>query len=212
MDKVKFELHTPQVVTLKTTGKIVPGQFGEQTFYVLQDGRAMYLDLAVSQKLNFMEVRPGESVSICKRGKGVWDIELSPATERMRTARFGRQIPPDANESEVGRQVRQTLENIAEGRSPAAPRPQAVPARYPEASALTPAPGATAVTSSHSYSTGNSSKLEDALKSVVSAVHGAAEYAKTIGYAMPQFTSEDLRTMANTLIIDAQRNGGSRAA
>jgi hypothetical protein len=49
-------------------------------------------------------------------------------------------------------------------------------------------------------------RLENALKVAVAAAYAASEYAKTIGYAaMPQFTSEDLRTMANTLIIDAQR-------
>jgi len=51
-------------------------------------------------------------------------------------------------------------------------------------------------------------RLEDALKTVVAAVHATNEYAKTIGYAMPQFTSEDLRTMANTLMI-AAKNGGN---
>ena len=50
-------------------------------------------------------------------------------------------------------------------------------------------------------------RLEDALKTVIAAVHATHEYAKTIGYAMPQFTSEDLRTMANTLIIDGQKGG-----
>jgi hypothetical protein len=53
-----------------------------------------------------------------------------------------------------------------------------------------------------------STKLEDALKTVVAAVHSTTEYAKSIGYAMPQFTSEDLRTMANTLMI-AAKNGGN---
>jgi len=53
-----------------------------------------------------------------------------------------------------------------------------------------------------------STKLEDALKTVVAAVHSTNEYAKSIGYAMPQFTSEDLRTMANTLMI-AAKNGGN---
>jgi hypothetical protein len=51
-------------------------------------------------------------------------------------------------------------------------------------------------------------KLEDALQTVVAAVQATNEYAKTIGYAMPQFTSEDLRTMANTLMI-AAKNGGN---
>ena len=60
-------------------------------------------------------------------------------------------------------------------------------------------------------------KLEDALKTVVAACHAANQYAKEIGFQMPPFTSEDLRTMANTLIIDTQKqnsngyyNGGGR--
>lgn len=52
-------------------------------------------------------------------------------------------------------------------------------------------------------------RLEDALKTVVAACHAARSYAKEIGYeAMPQFTGEDLRCMANTLIIQA--SGGGR--
>ena len=53
-------------------------------------------------------------------------------------------------------------------------------------------------------------KLEDALKTVVAACHSAREYAKQIGYeGMPPFTSEDIRTMANTLMIQ-NGNGGAR--
>jgi len=53
-------------------------------------------------------------------------------------------------------------------------------------------------------------KLEDALKTVVAACHAAREYAKQIGYeGMPPFTSEDIRTMANTLMIQ-NGNGGLR--
>jgi hypothetical protein len=50
------------------------------------------------------------------------------------------------------------------------------------------------------------SKLEDALKTVVAAVFAATQYAKQIGYQIPPFTSEDIRTMADTLMI--QHGGG----
>jgi hypothetical protein len=40
---------------------------------------------------------------------------------------------------------------------------------------------------------------------VIAAVHAAQEYAKSIGYAVPQFTSEDLVTMANTLMMQSGR-------
>jgi hypothetical protein len=57
-------------------------------------------------------------------------------------------------------------------------------------------------------STRPKTRLEDALKTVVQACHAAHLYAAELGFQMPPWTSEDLRTMANTLIIDAQRNGG----
>jgi hypothetical protein len=54
-------------------------------------------------------------------------------------------------------------------------------------------------------------KLDDALKTVLSAVFSATQYAKEIGYQMPPFTSEDIRTMANTLMIQ-NGNGGRHVA
>src|SRR5437763_1042040 len=88
MEKIKFQANVPESVTLRHgNGKIVDGRFGEQVYYSLADGRCMYLDLGVAQKLNVLEVQAGESVSICKRGGGVWDVWLSPETEKMRAAR-----------------------------------------------------------------------------------------------------------------------------
>jgi hypothetical protein len=52
------------------------------------------------------------------------------------------------------------------------------------------------------------SRLARALCAVVDAVHRAQCHAKEIGFeAMPQFTSEDIRTMANTCLIESGRNG-----
>jgi len=88
MEKVKFQTNAPEQVTLRhAAGKIVDGRFGQQVYYSLADGRCMYLDLGVAQKLNVLEVQAGESINICKRGGGIWDVWLSPDTERMRAAR-----------------------------------------------------------------------------------------------------------------------------
>jgi hypothetical protein len=37
--------------------------------------------------VNLLEVQPGESVAVCKRGKGVWDVWLTPETEKLRSAK-----------------------------------------------------------------------------------------------------------------------------
>src|ERR1700691_1361035 len=56
---------------------------------------------------------------------------------------------------------------------------------------------------------GPKTKLEDALETVVAAAYAAEQYAKQIGYtSMPHFSSEDIRTMANTLMIQ-NGNGGA---
>lgn len=63
--------------------------------------------------------------------------------------------------------------------------------------------------SDHPQPTTIRTKLEDALCTVVTACHAAAEHAKRIGFQMPPFSSEDIAKMAMTLTIES-RNGGSR--
>jgi hypothetical protein len=93
-EKVTFVPNEPVTVTLRyPAGKIVPGRFGEQVMWGLSDGRVMFLDLDVAQKVNLLEPQAGESINICKRWNGQkgqpvrWDVWLSPATEKMRAVR-----------------------------------------------------------------------------------------------------------------------------
>jgi hypothetical protein len=217
MDKVKFELHTPQVVTLKSTGRIVDGNYGQQTYYTLQDGRAMYLDLGPAEQINQLGVRPGESIAICKRGKGAWEVALTPATERMRAARFGRQIPPDADESQVGRQVRQTLENISEGRPPAAPRPQAVPDQiarrldsHPGAGVSVPAPGQAAYVASHSITANNNNPLVTEANNLVDVYAAVLDRALTMYQG--RIKPDEIRSIVLSAYIQQGKQRGSSYA
>jgi len=69
--RVDFEPNTPQCVRLKyPVGKIVSGMYGEQIYYSLSDGRVMYLDLAVGQKVNELACKPGEPILIMKKWSG----------------------------------------------------------------------------------------------------------------------------------------------
>ena len=54
-------------------------------------------------------------------------------------------------------------------------------------------------------------QLADALKTAIAAAGAAEEFAKSINYSV-RFSSEDIRTMANTLLIGKQREmqGGYR--
>jgi hypothetical protein len=81
MEKVQFQPNTPECVRLKyPVGKIVSGVYGEQIYYTLADGRAMYLDLHVGQKVNELAARPGDPIMIMKKWSGkktdkpVWHV------------------------------------------------------------------------------------------------------------------------------------------
>ena len=85
LDKIRFEINTPVAITLKhASGKIVSGHFGEQVYYSLEGGRCCYLDLDVAQKVNMLEPQAGETIMICKRNSKIWDVWLSPETEKFR--------------------------------------------------------------------------------------------------------------------------------
>jgi hypothetical protein len=93
-EKVTFPPNEPVTVTLQyPAGKIISGNFGEQVMWGLADGRVMFLDLAVAQKINHLDPQQGESFVIARRWNGqkgskvVWDVWLSPETEKTRAAR-----------------------------------------------------------------------------------------------------------------------------
>jgi len=96
-EKITFEPNLPVTVTLAyPQGKIVSGRFGEQVMLGTADGRVMFLDLAVAQKVNLLEPQAGESITICKRTSKDWAVWLTPDTERMRAAKRPGPVPVNA--------------------------------------------------------------------------------------------------------------------
>lgn len=197
----EFPPNVPVEVSLAfPAGKIIATPGGEQrVMYSLAGGKIMFHDMATSQAINSLGVKPGQPFYVRKehsgkRGdKATWRAWLSPN--------------PAAGEQSDGTFV------VPSNGKPAADGSQ---------------PPATVSTDSQSADTGNhgstsgsnghaavpampreraKSKLEDALKTVVAAIFAATQYAKEIGYQIPPFTSEDIRTMANTLMI---QNGGAK--
>jgi hypothetical protein len=125
-EKVTFEQNVPVTVTLQyPQGRIVSGNFGEQVMFSLMGNQIMFLDLAVAQKINMLEVQAGESITIIKRNSKMYDVNLTPGTETMRKIRSTHY--EEEPESPVMTQMRGTMANIQEGRPPAAPRPMPVP-------------------------------------------------------------------------------------
>lgn len=207
---LRFAPNVPVEVALKwPDGKIVSGQYGEQMYYSLTDGRAMYLPMDVGAKINLLELAPGELFTIAKRHSGhkgdipTWDVRK----HGERYEPLDEQPPELPSDLEV--QLRDSIHQV-QARRIQQPAPAPIGSSTTGAAAISPCqdkptPAPAASLTEHANPTRPRTKLEDALKTVVQACHAAQLYAAEIGFAMPPWSSEDLRTMANALIIDSQR-------
>lgn len=203
MNKVQFETNMPEKVTLKfpvghPANKIVDGRFGEQVYYSLADGRCMYLDLGIAQKLNLLEVAAGETVAICKRGKGRWDVWLTPETEQMRRAK-----EPATLES----QLRGSVSDACERRHNVLRLPN------PEAGVTAPAPDAAAtrtVSSGHNNSTPNRNSLVDEANALVDAY--AVVLARALDTYQGRIKPEEVRSILLSAYIQQGKAGKYAAA
>jgi hypothetical protein len=186
---LRFATNQPQELRLRfLEGKEVESQFGGmQHMFTCEEG-AFYVSDTVggilAEQIKRLGIRAGEPVEICKR-------EVSNGNGRKgiqwQVERVGAPMGEQTNGTFV---VPSDLEQKLAASIDAARKPPV------QAQAAVERP---------------KTKLEDALRTVVAAVFSAQEYARSIGFSsMPQFTSEDIRTMANTLMI--QSEGGKRNA
>lgn len=206
--KLVLEPNVPQEIALKfPTGKIVESQYSEekQVYFSLADGRSMYVSLGVAQSITNLMLGNRESFFICLRWNGDkkqprrHDVWLTPAGEKARaTQEMEPPIPvPAEDPSELERQLAASIQALQAKRDAARKPPAAEPA--PVSRPVAPAASAERPRT----------KLEDALRTTVSALHAANLYAKEIGFAMPQFSGDEICRMVNTLIIDGQRSAGN---
>jgi hypothetical protein len=203
---VEFSPNIPVEVALRfATGKTVGGMNGDRVMFSLADNRVMFLDLGVALKVSRLGVKAGEKFFISKTWSGKkgeaheWTAWLSPETE-LKRAQAEAQA---AGDEETAAKYQGTIDRRLRAGEQANGTfvVDALPDPKPPALATEVAPNPSTAQARPS------TRLEDALRTVVAACHAAAEYAQQVGYkAMPQFTSEDIRTMANTLMI--QQGGG----
>ncbi len=198
-EKVTFLPNVPVQVALKwPDGKIVSGNYGDQMMYSLTDGRICFLDLDVANKISALELKPGEPFGICK----LWNGDKKQKV-RWDVYRTGERYVPDEEAPEPPPDATIQIE-----RKPPVP---IIGASVPPRVATTPAPLAqvngNGTSNPHVVVTDGRPKtrLEDALKTVVQALHSTNEYSKSIGYAMPQFGADEICRMVNTLLIGSGR-------
>ena len=211
-DVLNFEFGQPQEVAIKfTEPKVFDGTYGERCMYSLTDGRVMYHDPLTVARIKSLGITPGELFFITKHKRGrltEWEVSREqPAPAKTGLGTFGghkktfKPLPDlvatvaarNGGGSNLEEQLQASIDMVQRRKLEAKLNAEAE-AMAPAATVQRP-----------------QTKLEDALKTVVAAAHAAQEYARSIGFAsMPQFTSEDIRTMANTLMI--QHGQQQRAA
>lgn len=181
---VEFEPNVPvQVALAFGDGKIVEGRSGSRVMYSLVGEKVMFLDPDVGRKIDQLGVKARQPFCICKgqtgrKSDGIeWRVWVQDGIGELGDGTFA--VPRQAGA----------------GVQPPAP-----------VRAASQPPITHNGDGSRNGGQGNGrAPLEDALKTVIAAVHAAQEYAKSIGYAVPQFTSEDLVTIANTLMMQSGR-------
>jgi hypothetical protein len=199
-EKLRFHTNVPLAVSLiYKDGLPVSGKYGDQIMYTVNTEageRVMYVDPIVGRKIDEAGIGPNEWFRLGKfevrngvRSHVEWKVERIPPEEEVPGVATP-EPPPHVS-----------------ARANAPPQPTTPP---PEPANGTPAlPAAAAPAPDPAPAPRPQTKLEDALKTVVAACHAATLFAKEIGFAMPNFTSEDIAKMAMTLTIEA-RNGGAR--
>jgi hypothetical protein len=212
LDKIKFVTNVPIECALKyPEGKLCDSQFGDpQYMFTTTEDRCFFVAEKVAAKIHGLRLKVGEPIDITKAevdfGHGRKGIEWQIAKVGVADP----QPQPKGKRGVVGEQPDGTFALPAPERALSAPA-QAAASQPPMKHNGNGNSNGTNGTNGSNGNGGNPhvviadgrprTMLEDALKTVVAAVHATTEYAKSIGYAMPQFTSEDLRTMANTIMI-----------
>lgn len=216
-NKIAFSVNEPVEVALKyAEGKLSPSPYsGDEWYYTLTypEGMAMYLPGEVSAKLHTLEIRPNEKFWICKRKPAgqkrvnwdVWRGEAKGPVERRLDAEGERsQLTRD-----LGRSIDRVTTDRANGKSAhgelaipingGADRPLPTPPPHAEPASIVPNKPAQASTQAQPTP---KTIEESAVLTAIRAFHAGQEYARSLGFGVT-FTSEDIRALAITLVINA---------
>lgn len=173
-NRVNIEPNVPTDLAFRwTDGVNLKGQYGPCVRFVTMDNKTLLLPEPAANQLRALKLQPGETVRVCKHQAG-----RQTHWKFEKTAKEGEQ--PDGT-FQVRAPEGKAIANGARNGQP---------------------PSSNSRPDTDNHNTRPATRLEDALCTAVAACHRAHKYAEKIGYAaMPQFSSEDIRTMANTLLI-----------
>jgi hypothetical protein len=214
MNIVRFEMNVPTEVTLQSSeGVAVEGRYGTRIMFTLADGRVMYLPPIIANKIE--GIPAGEtfklrkaSVKTGQKRSVEWELERLDPDEREKPA-DGVDAPETqlehdlrvsaemANAKKAGLGVQPATSIDRDDIPPFAPLNNGHIGGSENGSAPSPC---TLVPSAPA------TKLEQALKTAISAAHNAEKFGSEIGYVV-RFDADAIKSMAITVLINmSERN------
>ena len=183
----------PEIVALAfDQGKMVTSHLdgSSQVLLTFTDGRRWYVSIFTANRIHEAGILARQQFEVTKLGRGINDWQIVPLSAQPGaapgTVPFAPVSAGPATQSNTS-----TCDGNGRALPPQAlaPRPAAPPAPDQRSQTISPA----------------SAKLMACLKSAIDAAKEAEVYAKAQDFEL-RFSSEDVRTMANTLAM----NGGAR--
>ena len=216
---LRFETNIPVEVALQNeVGITVAGRYSDRVMYKLSDDRRMYVAPYVARCISDLKIRVGEPFRICKRYvKNGRSKTVDWLVERL-DADFETHLERDLQASIDLANSRNETSATASPATSEPPKPViALPRRVTKAPDLhakvpTPVYGSANGHSPSSLPNGSvdekqllpDTQLTHALKTAISAAVEAERFAKTLDYNI-RFTTDDVRSMAITILIGMQQ-------
>jgi hypothetical protein len=210
---LRFEMNVPMEVALQSAeGVAIEGRYGTRMMFSLADGHVMYVPLIVATKIKAEGILPGERFDLCKaavktgKKRSVeWLLErIDPGQAREGAANS---MAPDAPETPLEHDLRVSAEMA---KNKAGLRPQPAPCSRaeeipPSAPLDEPHLGSNgnngAQTLSKNVPSAPTTKLEQALRTAISAAHNAEKFGSELGYVV-RFDADAIKAMAITVLIN----------
>ena len=209
MNIVRFEMNVPTEVTLQCSeGVAVEGRYGTRIMFNLADGRVMYVPPIIATKIEGIPagetfklrkaaVKTGQKRSVewllerldPDEGENPTDVVDAPETPLERDLRVSAEM---ANAKKAGLGVQPATSIDRDDIPPFAPLSNGQIGNRENGSALSPC---TCMRSAPA------TKLEQALKTAISAAHNAEKFGSEIGYVV-RFDADAIKSMAITVLIN----------
>jgi hypothetical protein len=196
---LRFQTNTPTEVALNSPqGTVVEGRYGERVLFHLTDGRVMYVPPIVARKIEAQGIAPGEPFELCKtqvKNGRLRSIEWWLRRTHTESPNGESTESPAECPSNLESQLVQSIAavNGANGHGhPSAPHQNEAPENdSPRTGPSQPVP---------------TTKLENALKTAISAARNAEKYGTELGYVV-RFDADAIKSMAITVLINMSEGG-----